>query len=130
MSYSPQAKKVCCASCCASCCKLWSSVAREFFGTPNVAGNERRWRSRPAAPPRLVPAVLLNTSTHLTVGLRQLSSVCQHSQRSQQRLLRRGLMVVTPEVVVYQVVKGRFCYSLCKRSWCHEYHWTFLASTQ
>ena len=33
-------------------------------GTPKVAKKERRWRTRPEEPPRLVPAVELRTSTH------------------------------------------------------------------
>ena len=33
-------------------------------GTPKVAKQVRRWRTRPAEPPRSVPAVELNTSTH------------------------------------------------------------------
>ena len=32
-------------------------------GTPNVAKKERRWRTRPAEPAKLVPAVELRTST-------------------------------------------------------------------
>ena len=34
-------------------------------GTPNVAKRERRWRTRPAEPARLVPAVEVSTSTQL-----------------------------------------------------------------